>query len=75
MNAFETTAVFEDASHLALRMPVPQWSARECRVIVLFEPEDGGGAGWPEGFFDEIRIEDAAFVRPKQGGVPLIAPF
>ena len=41
MNAFETTAVIEDASHLSLREPVPSSAARECRVIVLFEEENG----------------------------------
>ena len=75
MNAFETTAVFEDATHLALRMPVPHRSVKECRVIVLFESEDGSEVGWPDGFFDEIRIEDGAFARPNQGESPRIAPF
>ena len=75
MNAFETTAVMEDASHLALRQPVPQPARKECRVIVLFEPENGGAAAWPDGFFDSIRVEDAAFARPPQGSAPHIAPL
>lgn len=75
MNAFETTAVIEDASHLALRHPVPQPAGRECRVIVFFEPDNGGAAAWPDGFFDAIRIEDAAFARPPQGSVPEIRPL
>lgn len=25
---------------------------------------------WPDGFFQAIRIDDAAFVRPSQGAVP-----
>jgi virulence-associated protein VagC len=25
---------------------------------------------WPAGFFDRIRIDDPAFVRPQQGQVP-----
>jgi hypothetical protein len=25
---------------------------------------------WPERFFDAIRIDDAAFVRPDQGSTP-----
>ena len=72
MNAFETTAVIEDASHLALRHPVPQPAGRECRVIVFFEPENGAAAAWPDGFFEAIRIEDAAFARPPQGSAPEI---
>ena len=39
MNAFETAAVIEDASHLSLREPVPHAVSRECRVIVLFGME------------------------------------
>jgi antitoxin VapB len=27
-------------------------------------------ATWPQGFFDRIRIDDPAFVRPPQGQVP-----
>jgi hypothetical protein len=72
MNAFETTAVFEDASHLALRQPVPDAGAKECRVIVLYEAENGHSTAWPDGFFDEIRIEDPAFGRAPQGNVPPI---
>ncbi len=71
MDAFETTAILEDASHLTLRRPVPFPVAQECRVIVLVEtsekPSDGS---WPARFFDEIRVGDAAFVRPPQGALP-----
>ncbi len=49
---------------------VPRAASRECRVIVLFEPENGAGSSWPEGFFEAIRIEDAAFARPPQGNAP-----
>lgn len=74
MNAFETTAVVEDASHLKLRSPVPFPVAQECRVIVLVEVH-GSEAGeiWPVRFFDEIRIADPAFARPAQGGLPPMA--
>lgn len=27
-------------------------------------------ATWPPGFFEQIHIDDASFVRPDQGGVP-----
>jgi len=41
MEAFESIAILEDATHLALRHPVPQPVGKECRVIVLFEnPRD-----------------------------------
>jgi len=48
MNAFETTAVIEDSSHLSLRDPVPRAATKECRVIVLFEPENGAASVWPD---------------------------
>jgi hypothetical protein len=71
MNAFETTAILEDASHLTLRSPVPFPVAQECRVIVLVEtPERQNGESWPARFFEEIRVADPAFARPAQGGLP-----
>ncbi len=71
MNAFETTAIVEDASHLTLRTPVPFPVAQECRVIVLVETaEKQHGASWPARFFEEIRVSDPAFARPPQGGLP-----
>lgn len=76
MNAFETAATFDDASHLTLREPAPQGSGRECRVIVLFDGgNDPASPDWPAGFFDEIRIDDPSFVRPAQGAVPARAKF
>lgn len=72
MNAFETAAVLDDASHLTLREPVPATAGRECRVIVLFDVENGTAARWPAGFFEEIRITDPAFVRPAQGETPAV---
>ena len=50
-------------------------ASRECRVIVLFEPENAAGNSWPDGFFEAIRIEDAAFIRPPQGNAPDIRPL
>lgn len=73
MNAFETTAVLDDASHLTLIEPVPHPPARECRVIVLFGSDEPPPAAWPPGFFDEIRVTDPAFVRPAQGEMPPVA--
>ena len=30
---------------------------------------------WPEGFFDEIAIDDESFTRPPQGEVPPVSDF
>jgi virulence-associated protein VagC len=35
---------------------------------VILEPVKA--AHWPKGFFDAIRIDDEAFVRPDQGTMP-----
>lgn len=74
MSVFESTAVLNDPRHLTLGRPVPGGASRECRVIVMFEAEPEQGA-WPQGFLEEIRIEDAAFDRPAQGTVPFIPPL
>ena len=73
MPAFETAAVLDDASHLTLRVPVPEASGRECRVIVFFEHTETPPAAWPPGFFEDIKIMDPAFTRPEQGQVPPVA--
>jgi hypothetical protein len=72
MSVFESTAVLEDPRHLTLGKPVPNGLSRDCRVIVMFDVEAGQEA-WPQGFFEEIRIDDAAFDRPAQGTAPFIA--
>ena len=40
---------------------------REGQAVILepIQPRT-----WPEGFFEAIRIDDPAFVRPDQGRVP-----
>ncbi len=65
MSVFESTAVLDDPMHLTLGRPVPDGPSRHCRVIVMFETEPEQEA-WPQGFLDEIRIDDAAFERPVQ---------
>ena len=72
MSVFESTAVLEDARHLTLGKPVPGGMSRDCRVIVMFDVESEQES-WPQGFFEEIRIDDAAFDRPAQGTAPGIA--
>ncbi len=62
MSVFESTAVLDDPRHLTLGSPVPHGLSRECRVIVMFETE-AAEESWPKGFFDDIRITDAAFSR------------
>lgn len=43
-------------------------SVRKSGEAVILEPVKP--TAWPPGFFDEIRIDDPAFVRPDQGPMP-----
>lgn len=43
-------------------------SVRRQGEAIILEPIRP--ATWPRGFFDRIRIDDPAFVRPSQGPVP-----
>lgn len=70
MQAFETVAILDDASHLTLREPLPSTSVRECRVIVLFDVPGRVPGAWPTGFLDEIHITDPEFARAPQGEMP-----
>jgi virulence-associated protein VagC len=45
---------------------------REGRAIIL---EPVKPAHWPEHFFEAIRIDDPAFVRPPQGPIPPAPSF
>jgi virulence-associated protein VagC len=40
---------------------------REGQAVIL---EPTKPTHWPDGFFDAIRIDDPAFVRPEQGPTP-----
>lgn len=40
---------------------------REGEAVIL---EPVKSAAWPAGFFENIRIDDPAFVRPEQGPLP-----
>jgi len=71
MSFFESAAVLEDPRHLTLGSPVPEVFSRHCRVIVMFDSEEQ--KTWPQGFLEEIQIDDAAFERPAQGTAPAIA--
>jgi virulence-associated protein VagC len=46
----------------------PAVSIRKAGDSVILEPLKP--ETWPPGFFDEIKIEDAAFTRPEQGHMP-----
>ena len=48
-------------------------SIRRQGEAVLLEPLKP--KTWPEGFFEAIRIDDAAFVRPVQGAPPPAPTF
>jgi virulence-associated protein VagC len=48
-------------------------SVRREGDAVILEPVRS--SGWPEGFFDAIRIDDPKFIRPAQGQAPLIRPL
>ena len=43
-------------------------SIRRDGEAVILEPTKP--SHWPEGFFDALRIDDPAFVRPDQGPTP-----
>lgn len=43
-------------------------SIRKDGEAIILEPIKG--TQWPEGFFEDIRIDDPAFSRPSQGQMP-----
>lgn len=53
-----------------LRLPGKEVSIRRLGDGVLIEPITA--TTWPEGYWDSIRIEDEAFIRPDQGALPAI---
>ena len=74
-----TAEVFEFGDCQAIKLPAEIHidgevvSVRREGSAVILEPvtdmESVPGT-WPEGFFDEIHIEDPKFVRPDQGQLP-----
>jgi antitoxin VapB len=52
------------------RLPGPRVTVRREGNAVVLEPLVP--AGWPEKFFESIRIDDPAFQRPDQGTLPPI---
>lgn len=69
-----TTEIFHTGDGQVVRLPQGfEFAADEVAIrrdgeAVILEPIKL--AVWPENFFDAIRIDDPAFGRPEQGGMP-----
>lgn len=72
-----TTTVFLNGRSQAVRIPKElRFDSKEVSIRrlgdgLILEPVKS--SEWPEGFFDDILISDAAFARGKQGKTPPIA--
>ena len=70
----KTVQVFSFDGQQAVKLPpefavsVSALSIRKEGEAIVLEPIKG--TQWPEGFFEDIRIEDPAFCRPPQGETP-----
>ena len=70
----QTTDVFDTAQGQAVVLPEEfRFSTRAVTIrregaAVILEPLKP--AAWPDGFFESIRIDDPAFLRPEQGALP-----
>jgi virulence-associated protein VagC len=70
----KTAEVIEVQGEPAIKLPKefrfsgPSVSIRKEGDAVILEPVKP--AAWPPGFFDEIRIDDPAFMRADQGPMP-----
>jgi virulence-associated protein VagC len=75
----KTADIIETGQGQAVRLPeefrfaVPTVSIRREGEAVILEPLKP--TTWPEGFFEKIRIDDPAFVRPSQGAMPPAPSF
>ena len=70
----KTAKVFTTGGSQAIRLPKEfrfegeeVYIRREGNAVIL-EPKSK--RGWPEGFFELIRVSDPAFRRPDQGHLP-----
>ena len=74
-----TTTVFSNGRSQAVRIPKElRFQGREVSIRrlgdgVLVVPLKA--STWPEGFFENIRIDDVNFTRPEQGELPPIVDF
>jgi virulence-associated protein VagC len=70
----KTVEVVETSQGQVIRLPdefrfaVPTVTIRQVGEALLLEPVKP--SAWPEGFFENIRIDDPAFARPNQGAMP-----
>jgi virulence-associated protein VagC len=75
VNVTKTAAVLETSQGQAIQLPgefrfnSSRVSIRREGEAVILEPVKP--TTWPEGFFDAIRVDDPAFIRPPQGTAPL----
>ena len=74
-----TTEVIDSADGQTIRIPnefrftVETVSIRKVGDAVILEPAKS--SHWPKDFFEQIRIDDPAFVRPEQGSLPPAPTF
>ena len=74
-----TTTLFTNGRSQAVRIPKElrfegkEVSIRRLGDGILLVPVKA--STWPDGFFDNIRIDDPHFVRPDQGELPAIVDF
>lgn len=74
-----TTKIFLNGRSQAVRIPKElRFEGKEVTIRrlgdgVLLEPVKD--TAWPRGYFENIRIDDVAFVRPDQGELPPAADF
>ena len=55
------------------RFDVETVTIRKVGEAVILEPVKA--CCWPDGFFEDIRIDDPAFRRPEQGTMPPVHPL
>jgi antitoxin VapB len=74
-----TTTLFLNGRSQAVRIPKElrfegnEVSIRRLGDGVLLEPVKA--TTWPAAYFEEIRVDDDAFVRSEQGALPPVADF
>lgn len=74
-----TTTIFSNGRSQAVRIPKElRFEGREVSIRrmgdgVLLTPVKA--STWPDGFFDNIRINDVHFARPDPGELPPIVEF
>lgn len=76
VNRMKTASVILEGDHLTVRLPkgvhlpTPTVSVRPEGESVVLGPVKP--TAWPERFFESIRIDDLAFVRPAPGVLPTV---